>query len=44
VLESERAAYRAQLARYQAAAQAVFHGKRLMAALITADGRLWLMD
>jgi ATP-dependent helicase/nuclease subunit A len=44
VLENERAAYRAQLARYHAAAQAVFHGKRLMAALITADGRLWLMD
>ncbi|MEN3295057.1 MAG: ATP-dependent helicase/nuclease subunit [Burkholderiales bacterium] len=44
VLESERAAYRAQLARYQAAAQAIFHGKRLMGALITPDGRLWLMD
>jgi ATP-dependent helicase/nuclease subunit A len=44
VLESERAAYRAQLARYRAAAQAVFHAKRLMGALITPDGRLWLMD
>ncbi|MEN3363966.1 MAG: ATP-dependent helicase/nuclease subunit, partial [Burkholderiales bacterium] len=44
VLESERADYRAQLARYQAAAQAVFHGKRLMGALITPDGRLWVMD
>lgn len=44
LLESERAAYRAQLARYRMAAQAVFQGKRLMAALITADGRLWTMD
>jgi ATP-dependent helicase/nuclease subunit A len=44
VLESERADYRAQLARYREAAQAVFHGKRLMGALITPDGRLWLMD
>jgi len=44
LLDSELAAYRAQLARYRLAAQAVFPDKRLMSALITADGRLWEMD
>jgi ATP-dependent helicase/nuclease subunit A len=44
LLDSERASYRAQLARYLAAGQAVFREKRLKAALITADGRLWMMD
>jgi ATP-dependent helicase/nuclease subunit A len=44
LLESERAAYRAQLDRYLAAAGMVFSGKRLKAALVTADGRLWTFD
>ena len=44
LLDSERAEYRAQLLRYQAAAQQVFPGKTLRTALITADGRLWEMD
>ncbi len=44
LLDSERAAYRQQLARYRFAAQQVFGGKVLRTALITADGRLWEMD
>lgn len=43
-LDSERAAYHAQLARYRAAAQAVFPGKNIKTALVTVDGRLWEMD
>lgn len=43
VLESERAAYQAQLARYRQAAAAVFPGLALRTALITVDGRLWEM-
>jgi ATP-dependent helicase/nuclease subunit A len=43
LLDSERAAYQAQLARYRAAAQAVFPGKNMSTALITADGRFWEM-
>ncbi|MFD2271187.1 PD-(D/E)XK nuclease family protein [Undibacterium arcticum] len=41
LLESERAAYQAQLAGYRRAGQAVFGGKVLNTALITVDGRLW---
>jgi len=41
LLDSERAIYAAQLARYKTAAHAVFPGKRIMTALITADGSLW---
>ncbi|MDB5727700.1 MAG: ATP-dependent exonuclease [Noviherbaspirillum sp.] len=44
VLESEKVAYRAQLDRYLAAARMVFNGKRLRAALVTVDGRLWMFD
>ena len=44
LLDSERAAYTAQLAAYRLAAQAVFIGKKLKTALITADGRLWEID
>jgi ATP-dependent helicase/nuclease subunit A len=40
LLESEWDAYQQQLARYRAAATAVFPGKVLKTALITADGRL----
>lgn len=43
LLESERAAYRDQLARYKMAARQVFSGKVVKTALITADGRLWEM-
>lgn len=43
LLDSERAAYQAQLLRYRMAAQQVFPGKRLRTALITSDGRLWEM-
>ncbi|HEY0847318.1 MAG TPA: UvrD-helicase domain-containing protein [Noviherbaspirillum sp.] len=43
LLDSERAAYQAQLQRYRQAAQQVFPGKSLRSALITADGRLWEM-
>ena len=41
LLESERAGYAAQLARYRDAAQRVFPGEKCMTALITVDGRLW---
>ncbi|GAB3538850.1 hypothetical protein GCM10027343_05300 [Noviherbaspirillum agri] len=44
LLESERAAYRAQLSRYSQVAQQVFPGKAVRAALITSDGQLWEMD
>lgn len=44
LLDSERAAYSDQLARYKRAAQQVFPGKALKTALITADGRLWEID
>lgn len=44
LLDSERLAYQAQLARYRAAGQAVFPGKNMNTALITADGRLWQME
>jgi ATP-dependent helicase/nuclease subunit A len=44
LLDSERAAYQAQLARYRRAAQAVFPDKRMRTALITADGKLWEID
>lgn len=40
LLDSERAKYAEQLARYRAAAGAVFAGKTLKTALITVDGRL----
>ncbi|MFC5476108.1 UvrD-helicase domain-containing protein [Paraherbaspirillum soli] len=43
LLDSERAAYSAQLASYRLAAQAVFGGKLLRTALVTVDGRLWEM-
>lgn len=43
LLDNERAAYQAQLARYRAAAQSVFSGKAVRSALITVDGRLWEM-
>ena len=40
VLDSERAAYQLQMAGYRAAAEAIFAGKKILAALITAEGRL----
>jgi ATP-dependent helicase/nuclease subunit A len=43
-LDSERSAYRAQLTRYRAAAQAVFPGQHTRTALITADGCLWELE
>jgi ATP-dependent helicase/nuclease subunit A len=44
LLDSEIAEYRAQLARYRAAGQAIFRGKKLITAVIAADARLWTMD
>ncbi|WP_369871578.1 UvrD-helicase domain-containing protein [Herbaspirillum sp. 3R-3a1] len=41
LLDSERAAYQAQLARYRTALLSVFSDKQIRSALITADGRLW---
>jgi ATP-dependent helicase/nuclease subunit A len=41
LLDSERAGYAAQLARYRAALVSVYSDKRIRSALITADGRLW---
>ncbi|KAF1042519.1 MAG: ATP-dependent helicase/nuclease subunit A [Herbaspirillum frisingense] len=40
LLDSERAAYAAQLARYRSALMSVFSDKRIRSALITADGAL----
>ncbi|HYC43290.1 MAG TPA: UvrD-helicase domain-containing protein [Noviherbaspirillum sp.] len=40
LLDSELADYRAQLARYRAAAEQVYPGRTVRTALITADGRL----
>jgi ATP-dependent helicase/nuclease subunit A len=40
LLESERADYAAQLARYRSALVSVFSDKRIRSALITADGAL----
>jgi ATP-dependent helicase/nuclease subunit A len=39
--EDDRATHQAQLARYQMAAQAVYAGQKIKAALITVDGRFW---
>jgi ATP-dependent helicase/nuclease subunit A len=44
LLDAERTAYRAQMARSLSAAQAAFPDKRLRGGLITADGRLWPVD
>ncbi|AMO93863.1 uvrD/REP helicase N-terminal domain protein [Collimonas fungivorans] len=44
LLDSERAAYTAQLRSYRQAAQAVFGGRRLRTALLTVDGRLSEVD
>lgn len=44
LLDSERAAYTAQLRSYRQAAQGVFAGKRLRTALLTVDGRLSEVD
>lgn len=44
LLDSERSAYRAQLARYRAAGQAAFPDKNIRTALITVDGRLWELE
>ncbi|GAC1547917.1 MAG: double-strand break repair helicase AddA [Collimonas sp.] len=44
LLDSERAAYTAQLRTYRQAAQAVFSDKRLRTALLTVDGRLSEID
>jgi len=41
LLDSERAGYQAQLARYRTALLSVFSDKQIRSALITADGRLW---
>ncbi|WP_199724729.1 UvrD-helicase domain-containing protein [Noviherbaspirillum saxi] len=41
LLDAERAGYQGQLERYRRAAEEVFPGKVLRAALITADGQLW---
>jgi ATP-dependent helicase/nuclease subunit A len=40
LLESERAGYAQQLARYRAAAREVFADAKIRSALITADGHL----
>lgn len=44
LLDSERAAYAAQLARYRAAVSSVFPERRIRSALIIADGRFWEPD
>ena len=44
LLDSERAAYRAQLRRYQSAAAVLFPQKQAKAGLITSDGQLWEFD
>jgi len=44
VLDSERSAYQAQLEQYRAAAQAVFSGYEVKAALIIVDGSLLLQS
>ena len=44
LLDGEKVAYEAQLARYRQAAQAIFPEKRLMSAVITADGQLWQFE
>jgi ATP-dependent helicase/nuclease subunit A len=41
LLDSERAAYQAQLAQYRHAAQAAFPNAVVRSALITVDGQLW---
>lgn len=41
LLDSERAAYKAQLARYRLASESVFPGMPIRTALITVDGMLW---
>ncbi|WP_343584457.1 UvrD-helicase domain-containing protein [Herbaspirillum sp.] len=41
LLDSERADYAAQLARYRSALVSVFSDKRIRSALITADGNFW---
>src|SRR5450830_100622 len=41
LLDSERAAYAAQLVGYRDAALSVFSDKRIRSALITADGQFW---
>lgn len=43
-LDSERAAYQTQLARYRTAGQAVFPGKNIRTALVTVDGKLWELE
>ncbi|CAN5167285.1 double-strand break repair helicase AddA [soil metagenome] len=43
LLDNERADYELQMARYRLAGEAVFAGRELKTALITADGRLWVM-
>jgi ATP-dependent helicase/nuclease subunit A len=44
VLDSERAAYAAQLAGYRAAARTIYAGKQIRTALITGEGRLLEID
>jgi len=44
LLDSEVAAYRAQLAKYRAAAEQVYPGKAVRTALVTADARLLEMN
>ncbi len=44
VLDSERAAYQSQMAVYCAAAEAIFTGKKIQAALITGEGQLLEME
>jgi ATP-dependent helicase/nuclease subunit A len=44
LLDSERAAYEAQLARYREAAKAVFEDRQIKSALIMADGRWQEME
>jgi len=44
LLESERTAYEAQMARYREAAKAVFGGKQIKTALVTADGNMWMVE
>jgi ATP-dependent helicase/nuclease subunit A len=44
LLAGERATYEAQLARYRAAAKAVFPHKQIKSALVTADGNLWVVE
>jgi ATP-dependent helicase/nuclease subunit A len=42
--EFQHADYQAQLGRYRTACQALFPGVLICCALITVDGKLWVLD